>query len=74
MSVRSMRQNLDGAKNALVELRDAFSKQYWYAHPQKQGADVICYLCGFVGQKHIESPNGYLCPVQPSASDAAGDT
>ena len=68
MSVRAMLQNLDGAKVALEELREIFSKQYWYAHPEMEGADVICHLCGFIGRKHIGTPNGYLCPEQPHSS------
>lgn len=68
MSVRTIRQHLDGARETLEGLREMFSKQYWYAHPEMEGANVICHLCGFIGSKHIGSPNGYLCPVQPQSS------
>lgn len=56
----------------LADLKEAFSKQYWYCHPTKEGADIPCYLCGMNGSKHIESQNGYLCPVQPSAKQQKG--
>lgn len=65
MSVRTMRQNLDEAYDTLLELRHAFTKQYWYCHPMNEGADVSCYLCGRPGKEHIESKHGYLCPAQP---------
>lgn len=67
MSVRSMRKSLDATHSVLTDLRDALKKQYWYVHPMKEGLDVHCYLCGKPGKEHVESPHGYLCPLQPSA-------
>jgi len=58
-------ERLNAARDVLRELQEALKKQYWYAHPMAEGAEVNCYLCGRKGKEHIDSKNGYLCPVQP---------
>lgn len=51
--------------DSLLDLKNRFSRNYWYCHPQTEGRYARCDICNHLGHEHQESENGFLCPIQP---------